>query len=86
MALTLVHVSVEDAPLMTAVGAAAMETVGSGGPTGGETVTVTDCEALPPAPVQVSRYAAVAVSPVSGSDPASALAPVQPPLATQLVA
>ncbi len=50
VALVLDHVRVELAPLATVLGLAPIVTVG----TGGVTLTVADCEALPPAPVQVS--------------------------------
>ena len=44
------QVNVEAAPLATVLGAAVRVTVGAGA----VTETVADCEALPPAPVQVS--------------------------------
>ncbi len=50
VALVLDHVSVELAPLATVLGLALRLTVGAGGVTD----TVADCNALPPAPVQVS--------------------------------
>ncbi len=50
VALVLDHVNVELAPLATVLGLAVKLTVGAGG----VTVTVADCAALPPAPVQVS--------------------------------
>jgi hypothetical protein len=50
VALVEVHVSVELLPDTTLVGLAVSVTVGAGV----VTVTVADCEALPPIPVQVS--------------------------------
>jgi hypothetical protein len=49
-----VQVSVVLPPLATVVGFALSVTAGDGGAAGGVTVTVTDCEALPPEPVQFS--------------------------------
>jgi hypothetical protein len=56
--------------------------------TGGwlETVTVADCVADPPAPVQVSSYSVVLVSAPVDQVPLSGTAPFQPPDAVQLVA
>lgn len=50
------------------------------------TVTVTDCAADPPAPVQVSVYLAVAVSAAVFCEPLAASAPLQLPDAAQEVA
>ncbi len=50
VALVLDHVRVELAPLATVLGLAVKLTVGAAD----VTVTVADCAALPPAPVQVS--------------------------------
>ncbi len=50
VALLEVQVRVEPAPLVTLVGFALIETLGGVA----ETVTVADCEAVPPAPVQVN--------------------------------
>ena len=50
VALVEDHVSVELAPLAMVLGLALRLTVGAGGVTD----TVADCDALPPAPVQVS--------------------------------
>ena len=52
LAFVLVQLSVEEPPLVTVVGVAFSDTVGGVGPAA--TVTVTDCAAVPPAPVQVS--------------------------------
>jgi hypothetical protein len=49
VALRLDHVSVAAPPEFTVLGEALKVTVG-----GAATVTVTDCEASPPAPVQIS--------------------------------
>lgn len=52
VALVLVQFNVEELPLVTVVGVALNDTVGGVGPAA--TVTVTDCAAVPPAPMQVS--------------------------------
>jgi hypothetical protein len=83
VALAAVQVRFEALPLLTLVGLALSDTVGAGG---AETVTVADCDAEPPAPVQVSVNFAVAVSGVVGCEPALAIAPPQPPEAVQPVA
>jgi hypothetical protein len=57
VALLLDQVSVEAAPAFTVLGAALSVTVGAAP----ETVIVTDCEADPPAPVQVTTYSVVLV-------------------------
>jgi hypothetical protein len=56
--------------------------------TGGraETVTVADCVAEPPAPVQVSWYSVVLASAPVDQVPLVATAPCQPPEAVQVVA
>ena len=41
---------------------------------------------MPPAPVQLNVYEVLAVSPLRTSDPLSPLAPLQPPVAVQLLA
>jgi hypothetical protein len=51
-----------------------------------ETVTVADCVADPPGPVQESSYSVVLVSAPVDHVPLSGTAPLQPPDATQLVA
>ena len=51
VAFVLVQLRVEELPLMTVVGVALKVTVGTVGPEA--TVTVTDCAAVPPAPVHV---------------------------------
>ena len=53
---------------------------------GEETVTVADCEAEPPLPVQVSVYLVVALNVGVLADPAVAWLPLQPPEALQEVA
>lgn len=52
VAFVVVQLSVDELPLVTVVGVALNDTVGGVGPEA--TVTVTDCVAVPPAPVQVS--------------------------------
>ena len=78
-----VQVRVEALPLLTLVGLALSDTVGAGG---AETVTVADCDAEPPAPVQVRVYFVVAVRAGVVCDPAVASAPLQPPEAAQELA
>jgi hypothetical protein len=58
VALLLDHVSVEEAPAFTLLGVALNVTIGDLL----VTVMVTDCEADPPAPVQVTSYSVVLVS------------------------
>lgn len=50
------------------------------------TVTVTDCDAEPPAPVHVSLYWVVAVNAAVLCEPLVGSEPLQPPEAEQLVA
>ena len=83
MALADVHVSVDALPLATLVGLAFNDTVGAAA---AETVTVADCEAEPPAPVQVRVNFVVAVRAAVVCEPAVATAPLQPPEAVQAVA
>jgi hypothetical protein len=83
VALVEVQVSVDALPLVTLEGLALRDTVGAGGAV---TVTVADCEADPPAPVQVKVYFVVAVSAGVDCEPAVASAPLQPPEAVQAVA
>jgi hypothetical protein len=65
----------------TVLGSAVRLTVGAG-----PTVTVTDCEALPPGPVQVSVNSVVVVSTPVEVEPGVGRAPLQPPLALQVSA
>ena len=83
MALAEVQVRVDVPPLETLVGLALRDTVGA---VGEETVTVADCEAEPPAPVQVRVNFVVAVRAAVVCEPAVASAPLQPPEAVQAVA
>jgi hypothetical protein len=82
VALVLDQLSEEEVPESTVLGVAASET------TGGilETVTVADCVADPPAPVQVSPYSVVLVRAPVGQVPPVATLPCQPPAAVQAVA
>ncbi len=75
VALVEFQVSVELAPLVRLVGLALSETVG----TVGVTVTVADCAAEPPAPVQVSVNFVVAVRVGVAFGPLVVSAPLQPP-------
>jgi hypothetical protein len=83
VALAEVQVSVDTPPLVTLEGLALNETAGAGG---ADTVTVADCAAEPPAPVQVRVNFVVAVSAAVVCEPAVASAPLQPPEAVQAVA
>jgi hypothetical protein len=82
VALVEDQLKVEAAPLLTVLGVADKLTVGAGL----LTETVADCEALPPLPVQVSAYVALAVSAPVDCDPLMALLPDQAPEAVQEVA
>jgi hypothetical protein len=86
LVLAVDQLSVDVPPFATVVGDAASEIVGEGGALGGVTVTVTDCDAVPPAPVHDRVYVVVEVSPDRASEPETALLPFQPPEAVQLVA
>ncbi len=76
------QVKVVALPLATVLGAAARLTVGAAALTD----TVADWVALPPVPVQVSEYVALAVSAPVDCEPLTALLPDQPPEAVQEVA
>jgi hypothetical protein len=80
--LVEVQVRVDALPLLTLAGLALNDTVGAGA----DTVTVADCEADPPAPVQVKVNFVVAVRAGVVCEPAVASAPLQPPEAVQAVA
>ena len=82
VALVEVQLKVELAPCAILVGFARSDTLG----TGAETVTVADCEAEPPAPVQVSVYLVVAVSAAVANEPLTGSDPLHPPDAVQVVA
>jgi hypothetical protein len=82
VALLLDHVSDEAAPELTVLGAALSVTDGAVL----DTVTVADCVAEPPAPVQVSSYSVVLVRVPVGQVPLVATLPCQPPDAVQAVA
>ncbi len=75
VALVEDQVRVELAPWDRVVGLALSETVGAGG----VTVTVADCAAEPPAPVQVSVNFVVVVRVWVAFEPLVASAPLQPP-------
>ena len=83
MALAEDQVRVDALPLATLVGLALNDTVGAAG---AETVTVADCDAEPPAPVQVRVNLVVAVRAAVVCVPVVASAPLQPPEALQAVA
>jgi hypothetical protein len=69
-------------PLATVLGLAAMATVGAGEVTD----TVVDCVALPPVPVQVSEYVALALRAPVDAEPLVPMEPVQAPEAEHEVA
>jgi hypothetical protein len=83
VALVEVQVRVDALPLVTLEGLALNDTVGAGGV---ETVTVVDCAAEPPAPVQVRVNFVVAVRTGVVCEPAVVSEPLQPPDAVQAVA
>jgi hypothetical protein len=76
------HVSVEALPELTVLGAALSVTDGANA----ETVTVADCVAEPPAPVQVNSYSVVLESAPVELVPLVAIVPCQPPEAVQVAA
>jgi hypothetical protein len=82
VALVADQVSVELLPLATVLGLAARLMVG----TGCVTVTVADCAALPPLPVQLRVYVAFAVRAPVDCEPFNPTAPDQAPEATHEVA
>lgn len=77
-----VQVRVDALPLLMLAGLALNDTVGAGA----DTVTVADCDAEPPAPVQVRVNFVVAVRAGVVCEPAVASAPLQPPEAVHAVA
>ena len=83
-AVALVEDQVKTAllPLATVLGLAAMATVGAGAVTD----TVVDCVALPPVPVHVSEYVALALRAPVEAEPLVAFEPVQAPEAEHEVA
>ena len=81
VALVVVQVSADVPPLLTVVGLAVNVSVGAGA-----TVTVTVCDAVPPAPEQLSVKFVVAASGDVVCEPLTALVPLQPPDAVQLLA
>jgi hypothetical protein len=76
------HVSMAALPELTVLGAALSVTDGANA----ETVTVADCVADPPAPVQVNSYSVVVESGPVDAVPLVAIVPCQPPEAIQAVA
>jgi hypothetical protein len=69
-------------PTVTVLGTAVSVTTGGNA----ETVTVADCVAEPPAPVQVSWYSVVLASALVDQVPLVATGPCQPPEAVQALA
>lgn len=82
VALAELHVSVALAPLATALGPTLKLTVG----VGDLTETVADCEALPPAPLQVRVYVALVSRAPVDCEPLTGLLPDQAPEAVHEVA
>jgi hypothetical protein len=82
VALLLDQVSVAVAPAFTVLGEALNVTIGALL----ETVTVADCVADPPGPVQVSSYSVLLVSVPVDVVPLVGMLPCQPPEAVQAVA
>jgi hypothetical protein len=84
VALVEDQVKVELPPLDTVLGFALIATVGAGA-TDALTVMVADWAALPPAPVHVNIYCAVALSGPVDCEPLVAIDPLQAPEAVQAV-
>ena len=82
VALFVDHVKVVEAPELTVLGLAVNVTEGAKA----ETVTMADCVAEPPVPVQVSSNSVVLESAPVDQVPLVAKAPLQPPDALQEVA
>jgi hypothetical protein len=76
------HVRFEAAPARTVLGDALRVTDGGKA----ETVTVADCVAEPPSPVQASSYSVVLLSAPVDQVPLVATGPLQPPEAVHVVA
>jgi hypothetical protein len=76
------HVRVEAAPAAIVLGDALKVTNGGNA----ETVTVADCAAEPPSPVQASSYSVVLLSAPVDQVPLVATGPLQPPEAVHAVA
>ena len=81
VALVEDQVKVELPPVDTLAGFALKETVGAA-----DTVTVADCDAVPPAPVQLKMNFVVALSARVACEPSVAWAPLHPPEALHEVA
>jgi hypothetical protein len=82
VALALDQVSAEEAPAFTVLGVAVSVTTGALL----DTVTVADCVADPPGPVQVSSYSVLLVRVPVDVVPLVGTLPCQPPEAVQAVA
>jgi hypothetical protein len=80
--LTDVQLMVELAPLETALGPTLSEIVGAAA----FTLTVVDCDALPPGPVQVRPNVVVALRTPVDWEPVAGWVRAQPPVAVQDVA
>lgn len=80
------QVKVALAPLLILVGLALKETFGAGVDAAAIVVTVTDCSALPPVPVQVKVYSVVEVNAEVVFVPLTGTVPLQPPEAVHEVA
>jgi len=88
VALVEDHVKVDPLPLATLVGLALIDTVGGAVAVGEAvlTVTVADWTVLPPVPVHVNIYLAVALRGAVDSVPLVGMVPLQAPDAEQEVA
>ena len=86
MAFVEDQVKVALAPLVILVGLALKETVGAGVAVAAFVVTVTDCSALPPVPVQVRVYSVVEFKADVVFVPLTGIVPLQPPEAVHEVA
>jgi hypothetical protein len=82
VAFVVVQLRFEPASLVMVAGLALIATVGATA----DTVTVADCAAEPPVPVQAMEYVVLAVSAAVVYVPLVPLVPLQPPDAVQLVA
>lgn len=82
VALVLAQLSAAEPPEFTLLGVALSVTIGAAV----ATETVTDCVAVPPAPLQVNSYSVVLVRVPVDTVPLVGMLPCQPPAAMQLFA
>ena len=86
VAFAVVQVNVVDAPDATAPGLALSDTVGTGVPLAGFTVTTSDCWVVPPTPAQAMPNDVVAERGPTDWEPETPILPVQPPPGAHAVA